>query len=444
MRRYLNTLIALVVLLALWGTFTFINRRKSKEAAANSTPAAQKIFPIDRSHIESFTLKPQNGEAITCARQGKTWAITTPRKLATDATAVDGFLNSLADASVDETVDEHPTDLKTYGLDPPTETIEIATNSKPRTFTLLLGDSTPTNGGVYAQISGQQRVVTLASYLKSSLEKNLFDLRDKRAVTLKGPQIQRIEVSSGSDKYTLVKNPEGIWDLVLPPAVRADHFTVDGLVDELGNVSMQSIVDESKKNLGKYGFSTPTLTLHLSGPSGNQTLVIGKKQGDQYYAMNSAEDPVFMLGSEILTQFQKKSVDLRSKDLFTFSTFEARKITVDAPEGHQEYVQNKDKWERVAPPHKSEPTDKVQALLDALRDLSATSFPTNNPTNLAAYGLTKPQYTFEVAYGDKNQTQTVQIAKVGSHVYARLSTDLVPSELSQDALKNIDKALNAL
>src|SRR5579872_2448283 len=134
MKRYLNTLIALVVLLALWGTFTFVNRRKSKTTSASATPAAQKIFPIDRSHVESFTLKPQNGEAITCARQGKTWEITAPRKLATDATAVDGFLNSLADASVDETVDDHPADLKTYGLDPPTETIEVTTNSKPQTF----------------------------------------------------------------------------------------------------------------------------------------------------------------------------------------------------------------------------------------------------------------------------------------------------------------------
>ena len=444
-KQYLNTLIALAVLAALWGTFYFVGRKKSGKLPKSKTASAEKIVPVARDHITSFTLKPQDGKPITCVRQeGKTWQITAPRKLAADSSTVDGFLRSLTDATVDEVVDEHPASLKDFGLDPPQETVEITTNATPSKMTLLLGSSTPTNQGLYAQVAGQQRVIMLASYLKDSLEKNLFDLRDKRVVTLSPDQIEHMAVTSKKGSYTLAKNPEGVWDLVLPPPVRADHFTVEGLVDELGSASMQSIVEETKKNLGAYGFSNPTLTLHLSGAGGEQTLVIGKKVGDKYYAMNSAVDPVFTVGSDFLTQFQKDPSDLRSKDLFTFSTFEANKIIVDGPKGHQVFEHNSNKWEEASPASKKEPGEKVETLLDALRDMSAQSFPQKNPTDLAAYGLTKPTYTFKVQYGKQGKTQTVEVAKVGDHIYARRSTDLVPSELSKDALDSIEKALGAL
>lgn len=443
-KKYLNTLIALAVLAALWGTFTYIGRKKSEEAAKSKSAPEKKIFPVARNHITSFILKPRVGEPITCVRQGKTWQITEPLKLATDSSTVDGFLSSLTDASVDEVVDEHPTSLKDFGLDPPAETIDVTTNAHPAQFTLLLGGSTPTSQGVYAQIAGQQRVIMLASYMKDSLEKSLFDLRNKRVVTLHSDQVEQMSATSKKGSYTLVKNPEGVWDLKLPPLVRADHFTVEGLVDELGSASMQSIVEETKKNLGSYGFSDPTLTLHLSGPNGEQTLVLGKKHDGAYYAMNSALTPVFTLGSDFLDQFQKNPADLRSKDLFTFSTFAANKITVDGPEGRRVFEQNKNKWSETTPASKKELGEKVETLLDDLRNLSATSFPQKNPTDLAAYGLTKPTYTFQVEYGKQNKTQTVEIAKVGKHIYARRSTDLVPSELSKDALDGIEKALSAL
>jgi len=444
-RKYLQTLIALVVLAGLWGVFTYMGRKKSASNSTAKSAASQKIFPAKPDQVVAFTLTPEGGKAITCTLNGKLWQITEPEKLAADSSAIDGLLSSLTSATPDEVVSEHPSGLKEFGLDPPQTTIEVKTNATPQEFTLRLGGSTPTNSGIYAQVAGQQRVITLASYLKASLEKDLFDLRNKKVATLAPDAIQRMDVSSGKGSYQLVRNADGIWDLMLPPPVRADHFIVQGMVDELGNASMQSIVEESKKDLGKYGFSNPTMTLHLSGAAGSQTLVLGKKDGDNYYAMNTAVGPVFTLASSFLTQFQKGPSDLRSKDLFTFSTFEAKKVTVEVPQGRRTFVQHANsKWEQTEPASMVVSGDKMQTLLQDLRDLSAQSFPTKHPTDLAAYGLTKPEYTFQVQYGDHNQTQIVQVSQAGDQVYARRSTDLVPSELSKDAITNLQKDLGAL
>lgn len=452
-KKYVNTLVALAFLAAMWAGFAYWDKRQSRQPSKTESKPEEKILSLDSSHIQAFTLrpkagtlKPPEGEAVTCRREGGTWVIAAPKKLPADQATVSTLLNSLTSATVDQVVDPKPANLKDFGLDSPTLTVEVSADAKPNKFTLLLGDETPTSGGIYAQVGGTARVFTLASYLKSSLQRNLFDLRDKRAVTLDTDQIHSIEVEAKGKRYTLTKNPEGVWDLVLPPPVRAERFTVEGLVSSLRGASMQSIVAEDKKNMGKYGFSAPALRLRLSGPGGTQTLVLGQKEkekdGGRYVAMNSALEPIFTLGTDFLTQFQKDPADLRDKELFSFSSYEAKRVELDTPKGRRVFEKPKERWKQTSPRAKDVTTEKVEGLLNRLRDLRADSFPKG--TKLEALGLAKPAYRFKVQFGDKNQTETVEASKVGEHVYARRPTDRVASELSKTALDDIEKALSDL
>jgi hypothetical protein len=355
-----------------------------------------------------------------------------------------GVLNSLTTATIDEVVDPHPTNLKQFGLDPPNFTLDVTTDAKPQLFTLLLGDDTPTSGGMYAQVSGNPQVITLASYTKSSLEKKMFDVRDRRALTLNAEQLRKIGVQYKGTSWTLEKNPEGVWDLVLPPPVRADRFTVDGLVSQLRGLTMQTIAEEDKKKPGDYGFGSPELHLDLTGDDGTQTIVVGKKEKDaeRYYATNSALQPVFTLNSEFVTQFKKEQADLREKDLFSFSSFEANHVEIDTPKGHWVFNQQAGKWKETAPKAKDVSSDKMETLLTQIRDVRAESFP--KAGNLADFGLASAPYKFSVRAGAKNTTETIEAAKSGDHVYARRSTDPLPSELSKTALDDIEKTLGEL
>lgn len=442
--KYLNTLVGLVVLAALWASFNYYDKRKGREGPKTASTAEEKIFSVESSHIQALTLRPRSGEPITCRREGANWVIDSPRKVAADQTIVSGVLTNLTGATVDQVVDPHPAALNAFGLDPPAYTLEVSTDAKPAKFTLQLGDDTPTSGGIYAQVAGNPRVVTLPSYLKSSLEKNLFDLRDKRAVTVDADQIQRIEAESNGKHWTLVKNPEGVWDLVLPPPVRADRFQVDGLLNQLRNLSMLTVVAEDKKSAGKFGFGVPTLSVTFRSPAGSQKVVIGKKDGERYDAMNSALEPIFTLDSSFLNQYQKDPADLRDKELFTFSNFETKHLEVDTPKTHWTFDQDKNKWKETAPKAKDVPSDKMDAILSKIHDLRAISFPKDHPGNLAAFGLTKPAYKFQVRFSDKNLTEIVEASKVGEHVYARPSTDPLPCELSKAALDDIEKSLSEL
>jgi hypothetical protein len=49
-----------------------------------------------------------------------------------------------------------------------------------------------------------------------------------------------------------------------------------------------------------------------------------------------------------------------------------------------------------------------------------------------------------VQFGEKNQTETLEVSKVGEHVYARLSTDPSACEVSKSAFDDVEKALGDL
>ena len=443
-KQYWNTLVALAFLGALWAGFRYYDRRKAREAQKNESKPAEKVLAVESDHIRSLTLKPRDGEGFTCTRDGKTWVISEPHKLAADQTAVSSWLGSLTSATIDDVVDAHPSSLKEYGLEPPATLIEVSTDAKPQNFTLRLGDQTPTSSGVYAQIEGNPRVVSLPSYDKASLEKTLFDLRDKRAVTLDTDQIGRIEAQFKDKHWTLEKNPDGVWDLMLPPPVRADRSGVDGMVSQLRNLTMQAVVAEDKKEAGKYGFESPTLRLTMKAPQDTQTLVLGKKDGERYDAMNSALDPIFTVENYFLNQFQKDPADLRDKGLFSFSTFDVKHLEVDTPKGHWAFEQQNNKWKETEPKAKDVPNDKMDVLINSVHALRAESFPKTSAGDLSAFGLNKPAHSFKVQFGDKKQTETAQAAKVGDKVYARRDTDPLPSQLAATSLDEIEKALGAL
>jgi hypothetical protein len=444
MKRYINTLIAAIVLLALWGGFNYYNKRKAKETTAEANKPKEFAVPVKADQVQSFTIAPRDGEAITCKLDGKTWTISQPRPLAADQNAVTSYVGSLVGLNVGSVVDPHPTNLKDFGLDPPASVLTLSTNGKPAEVKLLLGDATPTGDGLFAQVAGDPRLITLPGYSRSTLEKSLFDLRDRRAVTLDTDQIQRLDVTSNGKSFTVTKNPDGVWDLILPPAVRAETFSVQNMLSGVQGLAMASILKEDKSGAGEYGLGKPTLTVKFTAASGSQTVTVGKKDGNNYDAMNSALAPIFTLGSDFVTRFQIDPATLRAKSFFNFSTFDAKNVDITTPKEHRVFEQKDFKWKQTSPSAKDETTEKMEDLLNGLTGTQAVSFPKASPGDLSAFGLAKPLYIFKVTYGDKNTVEIVNVGTVNDHYYAARSTDAVPGEISKTNLDSVDKALGAL
>ena len=57
MRQFLPTLIALVVLAATWGAFTYYDKHKGAEKPAPEITSQEKIFSLDAQHIQIHHLQ---------------------------------------------------------------------------------------------------------------------------------------------------------------------------------------------------------------------------------------------------------------------------------------------------------------------------------------------------------------------------------------------------
>ncbi|HUY13148.1 MAG TPA: DUF4340 domain-containing protein [Terriglobia bacterium] len=442
-RTYLKTLGAIVIFAALFVTLTHWDQWHKKKAKS-STPASQLIAPLKTSEITSFTLTPQNGKPITCQRQGKHWVIVAPSNIAASQEKVRNFLQSLATTEVSEVVDPHPASVKDFGLDPAAETIDVASTGKPQKFTLLLGDMTPTGEGVYAQVAGNPQVVELPETAHSALVQTLFDLRDTHVVTLPADQLQKIQAEAGPNSYTLTKNPEGVWELDLPPAVRAGSYSIETMVDKLRTANMSAVVSEDKKNDAQDGFEKPALRLTLTGSGGTQIVVLGKKDGDVYDAMNSGLDPVFTVTQDFLTLFQKSPDELREKKLWSWETYDVKHVDIQTPKDRYVFDKQNGQWKETSPQSKAVDAGKMETFLSDLNDLRAESFPKAKPGDFTPFGLDKAGYSIKVTFGDKNQTETVNLAQANGSLYARRSDDVLPSEISQKTLDSIVKSLGNL
>src|SRR6185295_4748712 len=105
----------------------------------------------------------------------------------------------------DKILEDKATDLKPYGIHDPTLDILI-TKKDGKTDELLVGDDTPTGSGAYAKLANDGRVVTIASFVKTSLDKRIDDLRDKRLLTFDSDKVTSIELQAKGQTVGFGKN----------------------------------------------------------------------------------------------------------------------------------------------------------------------------------------------------------------------------------------------
>ena len=91
-----------------------------------------------------------------------------------------------------------------------------------KTDELLIGDDTPTGSGAYAKLANDPRVFTIATFIKSSLDKRPDDLRDKRLLTFDQDKLTRVELQAKGQAVEFGKNGQNEWQILKPRPMRAD------------------------------------------------------------------------------------------------------------------------------------------------------------------------------------------------------------------------------
>jgi uncharacterized protein DUF4340 len=169
-----NTIILVVVFIALAGYAYFIQSRNAGTGQASATPSATPapVFDFLTDNVVKFQVSDlQKNQTVVVTRQGEGWHMEQPKDSATDPARIGDALGSIAHLEAARVL-TNTTDLSAYGLITPT--IEVRTTMSDTTQSVLqIGDTTADKADYYALKGGDKQVYLISSSTVDTLRNYL-------------------------------------------------------------------------------------------------------------------------------------------------------------------------------------------------------------------------------------------------------------------------------
>jgi hypothetical protein len=424
-----NLLVAAVLLAALSGVVWWAKRHPQSSGSAANTPPAPKLADISDAAVQQIELKKKDGSTIVLDRKSGKWVITAPEFLRADQDAVATIVSSLNPVTADSIVEDKPSDLTKYGLTTPSLTV-IVKEKNGKTDQFMFGDDVPAGSLVYTRSNSRPAVYSVSSSVKSSFDKGLNDLRDKRLLTFDSNQLTRVELVSGKSDIEFGKNNQNDWQILKPKPYRADSFQVEELLRKLTDAKMDlsGNAADVKKTDADFAKGQRIATAKVSDAAGTQTLEVHKDK-DDYYAQSSVVKGVYKISADIGKQLEKPLDDFRNKKVFDFGFSDPTKIEVQQGDTSKVYQKSGQDWKlngSVMDPR------SVQAFIDKVRDLSASKF--------VESGFATPVLGITITSNDGKRVEKVAFTKTANGYIARRENEPTQYELDAKSVNDILEA----
>jgi hypothetical protein len=422
-------MIAALVLAALSGVLYWSGHHKPADTPS-ITPSeeAPKILTLNAGDISRVEIDKQGALNVAVAKDpaGK-WQITAPKALSADQSSVSSLVSSLSPLTSDRLVEDKAGDLQQYGLKSPSLEVKVTTKDG-KSHQLLVGDATPSGNAAFAMLEGDPRVFTIANYTKSGVDKSPNDLRDTRLFTLDFDKLNRVELLAKNSSVEFTRNKDA-WQILKPKPLRTDSSQVDELVRQLRDAKMDlASVSDEKKIASSFASAPPLATAKVTDASSVQSLSV-RKGKDGYFVQSSAVSGIYKISDLLGQELGKGLDDFRSKKLFDFGFDEPEKLDVrDAGQSWLLTKGGQDWWLDG----KKVDSMGVQALIDKLRELNASTFPNA--------GFATPSIDLTVTSNTGKRVEHVLISKAGDKYIGKRENEPALYQLDSNSVSGIEKA----
>ncbi len=427
-----NLLAAAIVLAALCGVVWWANRHPQSSEPKPSAGSSTKLADISDTAIQELTIKKKDGSSTTVQRSGGKWVITSPQQLPADQDAISSITSSLSPLTADSVVEEKTSDPGKYGLANPTLTVTVK-EKNGKSEVVSFGDDVPAGSLVYVREGDSPKIDAIASSVRSSFDKGLNDLRDKRLLTFDSNKLTQLEISAPKSEIVFAKQNASDWGIEKPKPYRADNFQVEELLRKLTDAKMDlSGMEDPKAIDSSFKTGQPVATVKMTGVSGTQSLEV-RKNKDNYYAKSSVVPGVYKISADLGKQMEKSLDDYRNRKIFDFGFSDPDKLELKQGASDKAYARTNQTWKFNG---QTMDSASVQSLIDKLRDLSATNF--------VEKGFTVPALEVNVVFDGGKRTEQVSFAKVAGGYIAKRGTEAAMYVVDAKAIDDILSASSAI
>jgi hypothetical protein len=440
MQKTLATLVGLLVIAGGVGLYAWKSVYETDEKAARKKADDERLFALGsdergkdagaaKIEFRRVTVTAKDETTVLEREPGGPWRITAPVKAKVDALVVDGLVSQLQSARFKTTLEGEATDaeLKTYGLDRPSFTVEAEAEVEGavRKTKLEGGIENPFDGTIYMRRDGSRQVHMAEGGVRWSLAKTTFDLREKELFALDEPKLKKVALKSKANDWELERGDDKLWRLTRPEATLADAVTVTSVIGGIRGERATGFPGEpTSERLSSLGFDAPLAQVTFTLESGEVKVKLAAPPadaGDVLYALREDADGrvLAQVNGSARGAFDRNAIELRDRSLIPFSKQLVTKIVVAVP-GSPELVVERDSadasleaWRVTAPRSGPAKAYKVATLLWTLSAIKAGTVVVDKPDAkvLETYGLDAKQARVIRLFGGATELATLTLGK---------------------------------
>ena len=417
--KFKTTLVLLAVGLGLLAIILYFDSRGAKAKAAEEK--TNMLIDVAAADVRKAAVV-RGGETLAFERdEAGAWRLTAPFQAAADEAEVNGLVEALSSLRIERVVEKAAKDPAAYGI-PKTE-VSLWLKGREEPVRLLVGMENPLDQALFAQRAGDPRLVLLPSTLKTTLDKKIFDFRQKDVFKFTPADVKEIRVKTRTVAWQAGREEAG-WFFKDPAAALAAKGKMDSLLDSLSGLRAKAFVAEDKTGaaLKEFGLDKPEYEVALSLPADAREIVFFlHKEGESLYATTSQSTKIIAFEGTLLADLDRKVDELREKKVADFYSWDADRVVLKRGgveiAAAREKAGDADKWVLAGPAKEEADRSRIEGFLRKIEALEAASF-IDAPGPLAPYGL-EPGAEVRIRTKDYQGQEKETVLLVGSEDAAR-------------------------
>ncbi len=406
------------------------------------------VFEFNPDQVSSISLTAVGRAEIRCENSGAdAWQMIKPVRTTGDAKEIRSILDALRFLKVVVFEADSGIDLAKYGLDAPR--IKVAIEIADRVEQLLVGSRDTARNRVYIKTSTIDAVYAVNDEICAALDKEIYDLREKRIIDFERTTTNRLEIRRNTEKIVCSKLENGKWWIQEPVVLKANTTVVHDLLFGVDSLKAAEFVADQPENLELYGLARPSMRILFSSPGfAPVVLLVGDREGGNVYVKVQDSSSIALVRSDVIDSLGPGIARLRDKQILDFKSDEAYKLTLQHSGLTLTCQKQGANWRLVSPVKEDAKNSAVNNVISLISALTVEEFLAPLP-NADVTGLDSPEIQLTVIL-ENHARHTLQVGKTAESgqrygcLRAELGTIFLLKADIVDKLKKTVGALRAL
>jgi hypothetical protein len=385
--------LVLFIIFAILAAYVYFYEIQGGEERELAEKEAKKILTFNKDSVEIVEIRSVFNR-FYFERLGDTWRIKNPIETGADNSTIDGMINSLTTMNMDRSFSIKKGEEKDYGLVGRSYLVIFQLYNGQRD-SVRFGDNTPVGSNVFAS-KGDTIVYTVASSIKNTVAKDLFEWRDKSLTKVKQSEVNEFKLKNSKGRFHFVKEGNN-WSIKKPREVRAENSSVDAVIRKFESGKAKSVASETMDNPGKYDLSRPAyeIDMYIGEAKAHKNLVLSSLKDNVSNVKDDSRPQVMTVDSLFIRDIDKTFFQFRYKKISEYDNNAVDSIIVTQGDSTLYLVRdNKDDW--FLGGSQKLKSWKMNSLLNTVKNLTAKSFLVENVSSPTKYGLNKPDRKIEI------------------------------------------------